>query len=203
VARGDKSEHADVLREVSETQGVPVDELARRAQFMLACFLLPASGTFYEILDVAPDASAQEIREQWAAAIHRYHPDRFGGENPWLNAQARRLLEAYETLRDPARRRLYDDQLGRESRAKALAPSAGFARRRLSRRRSVQRAAIVITGIIVLGVAMVAALRLKPTPLPPAPLPPAPKLLEKWLSAPPPEGLAAGGPVRGKGDAAR
>src|SRR5262249_52378728 len=82
-------------------QGVPLDEIARRAQFMLGCLLLPASGTFYEALDVAPDASAAEIRERWTAAIHRYHPDHFGGQNPWLDVQARRLIEAYETLRGP------------------------------------------------------------------------------------------------------
>src|SRR5262249_13405284 len=46
LARGDKSQHADVLREVSDEQGVALAEIARRAQFTLACLLLPASGTF-------------------------------------------------------------------------------------------------------------------------------------------------------------
>ena len=192
LSRADRSEHADVLREVSEERGVAVEELARRAQLTLACLLLPASGTYYEILAVQPHASTRQIRQHWAAAIRRYHPDRFGGQNPWLEAQAQRLIEAYETLRDPERRRRYDAELKRTGRAEAPAgPAWGRWLPAGRRRRWVP--VIAGIGLALLGLAAIALFRFGPDPLPPAPLPPAPKLLEKWL-APAPDGFASDGP---------
>lgn len=192
LARAERSEHADVLREVSEERGVGIDELARRAQFMLACLLLPASGTYYEVLGVPPRASAREIRRRWAAAIHRYHPDRFGGRNAWLDAQARRLIEAYETLRDPERRRRYDAELGRAGLPDRLAgpPASGRVRWPSRGRPGPWMPAIAAVAAALFGLAVVAFSRLGPPPLPPAALPPAPKLLDKWLAPPPPASTA-------------
>jgi hypothetical protein len=191
LSRAERSEHADVLREVSEERGVEIDELARRAQLTLASLLLPASGTFYEILGVPPHASTREIRRHWAAAIRRYHPDRFGGQNPWLDAQAQRLIEAYETLRDPERRRRYDAELGRAGLAGPPASAWGRWLPRGRRRRWIP--VIAGIGLALLGLVAIVLLRLGPDPLPPAPLPPAPKLLEKWL-APAPDWSASDRP---------
>jgi DnaJ-domain-containing protein 1 len=117
LARGEGSSHMGSLRAVSAELRVPLQELARRAGFILACLLLPLAGTHYEVLGVAPNATAREIRERWGVLIRRYHPDRFGGaaeSRPWLDAQARRLIAAYHTVKDPGRRRAYDAQLTRE-----------------------------------------------------------------------------------------
>jgi DnaJ-domain-containing protein 1 len=140
LVQGERSPHAGLLREVEAERGVPVPELARRAQFTLACLLLPASGSFYEVLGVRPNASQAEIRRHWAAAIQRYHPDRFAGTTGWPDAQARRLITAYQTLRDPELRRQYDASLARQRRAIVvpLAPSRRSQRRpRLTLPRSV------------------------------------------------------------------
>jgi hypothetical protein len=78
---------------------------------------MPASGTHYEVLGVAPDATKQQIRKRWATLMQRYHPDHLSGAAPgsnWLDGQARRLIEAYNTLKDTARRRAYDAQLARD-----------------------------------------------------------------------------------------
>lgn len=131
LTRGDRSSHGAVLREVAEGAGLTVEELARRARFLLACLLIPASGTHYEVLGVAPNATTREIRRRWAALIRRYHPDRFSaGGGDWLGEQARRVLEAYQTLKDPARRRRYDLELARRSAAGR--PLAEEARRRVT-----------------------------------------------------------------------
>lgn len=62
--------------------------------------------TLYEILNVPPDASIEEIR----AAFHRLglkvHPDQGGS-----NALFRRVKDAYDTLSDPKRRAEYDRSL--------------------------------------------------------------------------------------------
>jgi outer membrane protein assembly factor BamB len=62
--------------------------------------------THYEILDVRVDASVEEIRQAYRTKAKTAHPDQ-GGDN----ATFRRLLEAYQTLTNPLRRREYDDRL--------------------------------------------------------------------------------------------
>lgn len=117
LARAERSSHVGSLRSASLEFRVPLDELARRAEFILVCLLLPLAGTHYEVLGVAPDATAREIRKRWLVLIRRYHPDRFGGAaqgRGWLDAQARRLIAAYHTVKDPGRRRTYDAGLSRE-----------------------------------------------------------------------------------------
>jgi outer membrane protein assembly factor BamB len=67
---------------------------------------LSGGPTHYEILDVAVDASTDEIRQAYRLKAKIAHPDQ-GGDN----ATFRRLLEAYQTLTNPLRRREYDDRL--------------------------------------------------------------------------------------------
>ncbi len=57
------------------------------------------------VLGVSPEASAPEIRRQYQRAMHLYHPDKWVGRNATpreradAEEKARRLQEAYETLR--------------------------------------------------------------------------------------------------------
>lgn len=112
IAQGSRSIHAALIREVASSHGVAFEELVRRSGFVLACVALPPTGTHYELLGVPPTASSREIRQRWAALIQRYHPDHAGSEGG-LGDQARRLIDAYQTLRDPGRRRRYDADLVR------------------------------------------------------------------------------------------
>lgn len=112
IARGSRSAHAALIRQVASARHVGFEELVRRAGFVLACVTLPSSGTHYELLGISPKASSREIRQRWATLIQRYHPDHAGPEGG-LGDQARRLIEAYQTLRDPDRRRRYDAELSR------------------------------------------------------------------------------------------
>ncbi len=67
------------------------------------------SRTFYDVLDVAPDASAAEIKRAYRAAARDLHPDVAGDAESAGNFQE--IVRAYEVLSDPEKRRLYD-QLG-------------------------------------------------------------------------------------------
>jgi DnaJ-class molecular chaperone len=69
---------------------------------------------YYVVLGVAEDADGDTIRSAFRALARRYHPDAGAGSS---TAEFRQALEAYETLSDPERRRLYDRQL-RGSRAR-------------------------------------------------------------------------------------
>src|SRR5512134_2723113 len=62
---------------------------------------------FYVILGVPPEASTAEIKRAYRRLARRYHP----GVNPGDRAAEemfQRIVEAYETLVDPGRRRQYD-----------------------------------------------------------------------------------------------
>ena len=59
--------------------------------------------THYEVLGVAPSAPTSEVRRAYVALARRHHPDS-GGDTSRMQA----VNEAWQTLRDPARRAHYD-----------------------------------------------------------------------------------------------
>jgi len=63
---------------------------------------------YYVVLGIAEDADSDAIRSAFRGLARRYHPDAGAGSS---TAEFRRALEAYETLSDPDRRRLYDRDL--------------------------------------------------------------------------------------------
>jgi curved DNA-binding protein CbpA len=63
--------------------------------------------TFYDILGVSPQATADDIRRAFRQTAKRLHPDTADGTETLM----RQLNEAYETLRDPDRREAYDEAL--------------------------------------------------------------------------------------------
>ncbi len=67
---------------------------------------------YYEVLGVARDASDEEIRKAYHKVALKHHPDRNKG-NPQAEALFKEAAEAYDVLRDPEKRKRYD-QLGHE-----------------------------------------------------------------------------------------
>jgi DnaJ-domain-containing protein 1 len=176
LAAGERSRYADLLRHVADARGIAFTELAHRAEFLLACILLPRAGTYYEVLGVVPTASPDEIRRRWATLIQRYHPDRLSASGGWVDEQARRLIDAYQTLKDPERRRRYDAEI--EPQPATLATPKIM--RRPPRPLEPQRWRWVPVALVLGGFAAALAIYTwrTPPPLPQAALPPAPKLQE-------------------------
>jgi curved DNA-binding protein CbpA len=79
---------------------------------------------YYQLLEIQPGATATEVRTAYHQVARRFHPDRVRGEGDEARAAAeqiaKRVSEAYAVLRDPRRRRLYDQQVGGEGGVRRL-----------------------------------------------------------------------------------
>jgi curved DNA-binding protein CbpA len=62
---------------------------------------------YYEVLGIAPGASAQEIRRAYHKLAFQCHPDRHQ-ESEEAHKKMEEINEAYAILSDPIRRREYD-----------------------------------------------------------------------------------------------
>jgi curved DNA-binding protein CbpA len=83
---------------------------------------------YYEILDITPNAEADQIKEVYYTFARRYHPDRFHlksgtSMHSRLSGAFAQLTQAYETLTDPATRATYDATLERKRQFANAAPS--------------------------------------------------------------------------------
>src|SRR5438128_1036807 len=61
---------------------------------------------FYEVLGVEKNATAEEIKKRFIELAKKYHPDVSKEKN--AEAKFRSVSEAYETLSNPDKRKLYD-----------------------------------------------------------------------------------------------
>jgi curved DNA-binding protein len=62
--------------------------------------------TYYDILGVSREASADEIKKAFRKLAVKYHPDAGGDESKF-----KEISEAYDTLSDDKKRKQYDQML--------------------------------------------------------------------------------------------
>ena len=59
---------------------------------------------FYDILGVKPQATTEEIKKSYKKLALKYHPDK----NPDEGHKFKEIVQAYEVLSDPEKRKTYD-----------------------------------------------------------------------------------------------
>jgi len=63
---------------------------------------------YYRTLEVHPKASQEVIEKAYKALTMKHHPDRNADDSKGATDRTREIVEAYEVLSDPDRRRRYD-----------------------------------------------------------------------------------------------
>lgn len=85
-----------------------------------------AKRCYYEVLGVARTATETEITKAYRRLAKKYHPDQNPGDDECV-AKYHEVQEAYEVLRDPERRQIYD-RYGHEGLSRAAAGQSPDAR---------------------------------------------------------------------------
>ncbi len=67
--------------------------------------------TFYDVLQVRPSASDQEVREAWRLLARRCHPDFYPGNPALAQSLFQKGYEAYAMLRTAPQREAYNRRL--------------------------------------------------------------------------------------------
>ena len=62
---------------------------------------------YYELLGLSRDAALEEIKKRYRKLAFKYHPDRNEGSKE-AEELFKQVTEAYEVLRDPEKRSMYD-----------------------------------------------------------------------------------------------
>ena len=70
--------------------------------------------SYYELLELSPQASSEEIKKAYRRLSMKYHPDKTGGD-PSSTAKFQQISEAYETLSSKELRSKYDLVSGLET----------------------------------------------------------------------------------------
>ncbi|MHA2392797.1 MAG: DnaJ domain-containing protein [Promethearchaeota archaeon] len=66
------------------------------------------SRNYYDILEVNKEATEEEIKLAYRRLAKKYHPD-LNQDDPKAKDKFIELKEAYDTLTDPVKRKIYDD----------------------------------------------------------------------------------------------
>lgn len=93
---------------------------------------LRAAETYYEVLDVEPRSTVNEIKEAYYGLARRFHPDRFHLKSgtrlhEQISSAFARITQAYETLIDGRARSTYDATIKRAKKYERAAPKSNKA----------------------------------------------------------------------------
>ena len=66
---------------------------------------------YYEILEVYPAATNEELENSYRMLLYKYHPDHNPDRQEWAHQMTAKVVEAYEWLSNPEKRKLHNFQI--------------------------------------------------------------------------------------------
>jgi DnaJ-class molecular chaperone len=79
---------------------------------------------YYSVLGVSSSADEVALGAAYRTLLKKYHPDVYRGSREKAESKTREIVEAYDTLRDSAKRRVYDaTRVGRRRQNAGRRPS--------------------------------------------------------------------------------
>lgn len=100
-----------------------IPEITVRRQGGFCCILRRIALNPYSVLGLEKSASADDIKKAYRRMSKEWHPDKHKGDKS-AEAKFKEINEAYETLSDPEKKRMYD-QFGRTSGQAGPGPGTG------------------------------------------------------------------------------
>ena len=112
----DISRDTAAVREFARRHELDIKYLVDGANFVISRMHFNPEENFYITLGLPMNATPEEIRQRWKKLMLLYHPDRQAGDEEWVSERAKKVNEAYSTLKDDARRLEYDRRLAEPAR---------------------------------------------------------------------------------------
>ena len=80
--------------------------------FTIFCFItrVYVEDSYYDLLGIKKDAEKNEIRSQFKKLSLKFHPDKNQGKEEKAKEKFAKIVNAYETLRDDKKRKIYDER---------------------------------------------------------------------------------------------
>lgn len=69
---------------------------------------MPKKLNYYELLEIYPAATQEEIENAFRLALYKYHPDHNPDRPDWAHEKTAEVVEAYKILSDPIKRKIYN-----------------------------------------------------------------------------------------------
>jgi len=92
-------------------KGGDADELKSATRHFIKHAMLTNKADYYRRLGLVQGASVEEVLGHYKIMFRLFQPDQETDQSQWNEVYTRRINEAYSTLRDPDKRRAYDDFL--------------------------------------------------------------------------------------------
>ncbi len=107
-----KREGHEVWIEYKGIQGATSQELREAGVFLVKRILFVDDADHYRLFGLESTATIQEIRERYRLLIGLFHPDRRSFGDDWNELYAPKINDAYNILKNPEKRRGYDEDVG-------------------------------------------------------------------------------------------
>lgn len=111
----DISHNTDVARDFASRNQTDLKYLVDGANFVISKMHFNPENNYYVTLGIPQSASPDEIKERWKRLMLLYHPDRQAGQEDLVSERAKKVNEAYNTLKDDSRRNSYNRKLIEET----------------------------------------------------------------------------------------